>query len=112
MHNVRFCTRANILYIFRQFFAADDLKFYPILSVPNKIRRTESVPSGINNQVERPTESQQYGTLPKAINKKACGKPHKPGSRDSRHTNSLYVLTQSGVVRLLKLKCVIKKKTL
>ncbi|XP_058655582.1 kinase suppressor of Ras 1 isoform X3 [Onychostoma macrolepis] len=37
---------------------------------PNKIRRTESVPSGINNQVERPTESQQYGTLPKAINKK------------------------------------------
>ncbi|XP_026137645.1 kinase suppressor of Ras 1-like isoform X1 [Carassius auratus] len=37
---------------------------------PNNIRRTESVPSGINNQVERPTESQQYGTLPKAINKK------------------------------------------
>ncbi|XP_043114922.1 kinase suppressor of Ras 1 isoform X3 [Puntigrus tetrazona] len=37
---------------------------------PNKIRRTESVPSGINNQVERPAESQQYGTLPKAINKK------------------------------------------
>ncbi|XP_073674285.1 kinase suppressor of Ras 1 isoform X2 [Garra rufa] len=37
---------------------------------PNKIRRTESVPSGINNQVERPSESQQYGTLPKAINKK------------------------------------------
>uniref|UniRef100_A0A9J7ZF37 non-specific serine/threonine protein kinase n=1 Tax=Cyprinus carpio carpio TaxID=630221 RepID=A0A9J7ZF37_CYPCA len=37
---------------------------------PNNIRRTESVPSGINNQVERPAESQQYGTLPKAINKK------------------------------------------
>ncbi|XP_016137983.1 kinase suppressor of Ras 1-like isoform X3 [Sinocyclocheilus grahami] len=37
---------------------------------PNKIRRTESVPSGINNQVERPAESQQYGTLPKTINKK------------------------------------------
>nr|XP_055052802.1 kinase suppressor of Ras 1 isoform X2 [Misgurnus anguillicaudatus] len=35
-----------------------------------KIRRTESVPSGINNQVEKLTESQQYGTLPKAINKK------------------------------------------
>ncbi|TRY54123.1 hypothetical protein DNTS_031165 [Danionella cerebrum] len=35
------------------------------------IRRTESVPSGINIQVERPSESQQYGTLPKALNKKA-----------------------------------------
>uniref|UniRef100_A0A672M9I4 Kinase suppressor of ras 1b n=1 Tax=Sinocyclocheilus grahami TaxID=75366 RepID=A0A672M9I4_SINGR len=34
------------------------------------IRRTESVPSDINNQVDRPAESQQYGTLPKAINKK------------------------------------------
>ncbi|XP_057207467.1 kinase suppressor of Ras 1 isoform X2 [Triplophysa rosa] len=39
-------------------------------SLPNKIRRTESVPSGINNQIERLTESQQFGTLPKAINKK------------------------------------------
>ncbi|KAG1951855.1 kinase suppressor of Ras [Pimephales promelas] len=42
--------------------------------LPNKvssnIRRTESVPSDINNQVERPAESQLYGTLPKAINKK------------------------------------------
>ncbi|XP_051521229.1 kinase suppressor of Ras 1-like isoform X3 [Myxocyprinus asiaticus] len=37
---------------------------------PNKIRRTESVPSGINDKVERLVESQQYGTLPKAINKK------------------------------------------
>ncbi|XP_016416440.1 kinase suppressor of Ras 1-like isoform X3 [Sinocyclocheilus rhinocerous] len=37
---------------------------------PNKIRRTESVPSDINNQVDRPAESQQYGTLPKAVNKK------------------------------------------
>ncbi|XP_051535789.1 kinase suppressor of Ras 1-like isoform X3 [Myxocyprinus asiaticus] len=37
---------------------------------PNKIRRTESVPSGINDKVERPAESHQYGTLPKAINKK------------------------------------------
>uniref|UniRef100_A0A672PC40 non-specific serine/threonine protein kinase n=1 Tax=Sinocyclocheilus grahami TaxID=75366 RepID=A0A672PC40_SINGR len=44
--------------------------FCSVLSVPNKIRRTESVPSGINNQVERPAESQQYGTLPKTINKK------------------------------------------
>uniref|UniRef100_A0A673J726 non-specific serine/threonine protein kinase n=1 Tax=Sinocyclocheilus rhinocerous TaxID=307959 RepID=A0A673J726_9TELE len=34
------------------------------------IRRTESVPSDINNQVDRPAESQQYGTLPKAVNKK------------------------------------------
>lgn len=97
--------------MFRQFCAEDDLKFCPVLSVPNKIRRTESVPSGINNQVERPAESQQYGTLPKAINKKACSKPQKLGRRDSRHTISLYVLTQSGVVRLLKLKCH-KKSTL
>ncbi|XP_030632777.1 kinase suppressor of Ras 1-like [Chanos chanos] len=35
-----------------------------------KIRRTESVPSDINNQVDRPAEAPQFGTLPKAINKK------------------------------------------
>ncbi|XP_056612327.1 kinase suppressor of Ras 1 isoform X2 [Triplophysa dalaica] len=39
-------------------------------SVPNVLRRTESDPSSINNQIERLTESQQFGTLPKAINKK------------------------------------------
>ncbi|RMC10590.1 hypothetical protein DUI87_12301 [Hirundo rustica rustica] len=35
-----------------------------------KIRRTESVPSDINNPVDRPTEP-QFGTLPKALTKKA-----------------------------------------
>ncbi|KAG9341386.1 hypothetical protein JZ751_019193 [Albula glossodonta] len=35
-----------------------------------KIRRTESVPSDINNPVDRPTEAPQFGTLPKAITKK------------------------------------------
>ncbi|XP_008939098.1 PREDICTED: kinase suppressor of Ras 1 [Merops nubicus] len=34
-----------------------------------KIRRTESVPSDINNPVDRPTEP-QFGTLPKALTKK------------------------------------------
>ncbi|XP_066520863.1 kinase suppressor of Ras 1 isoform X1 [Hoplias malabaricus] len=34
------------------------------------IRRTESVPSDINNKVERLQHSSQFGTLPKAINKK------------------------------------------
>ncbi|KAG9492350.1 hypothetical protein GDO78_000712 [Eleutherodactylus coqui] len=34
-----------------------------------KIRRTESVPSGINNQVDRPAEP-LFGTLPKALTKK------------------------------------------
>nr|XP_046175885.1 kinase suppressor of Ras 1 isoform X2 [Oncorhynchus gorbuscha] len=35
-----------------------------------KIRRTESVPSDINNPVDRPLEAPQFGTLPKAITKK------------------------------------------
>ncbi|XP_069040204.1 kinase suppressor of Ras 1 isoform X3 [Lepisosteus oculatus] len=35
-----------------------------------KIRRTESVPSDINNPVDRPAEAPQFGTLPKAITKK------------------------------------------
>lgn len=35
-----------------------------------KIRRTESVPSDINNPVDRPQEAPQFGTLPKAITKK------------------------------------------
>ncbi len=35
-----------------------------------KIRRTESVPSDINNPVDRPPEAPQFGTLPKAITKK------------------------------------------
>uniref|UniRef100_A0A8C6N9H2 non-specific serine/threonine protein kinase n=1 Tax=Melopsittacus undulatus TaxID=13146 RepID=A0A8C6N9H2_MELUD len=37
--------------------------------LPTKIRRTESVPSDINNPVDRPTEP-QFGTLPKALTKK------------------------------------------
>uniref|UniRef100_H3BDR1 Kinase suppressor of ras 1 n=1 Tax=Latimeria chalumnae TaxID=7897 RepID=H3BDR1_LATCH len=39
------------------------------LPIPN-IRRTESVPSDINNQVDRPVELQFGGTLPKALTKK------------------------------------------
>lgn len=38
-----------------------------------KIRRTESVPSDINNPVDRPAEAPQFGTLPKAITKKVNG---------------------------------------
>ncbi|KFQ91496.1 Kinase suppressor of Ras 1, partial [Nipponia nippon] len=41
------------------------IPFLPI----TKIRRTESVPSDINNPVDRPTEP-QFGTLPKALTKK------------------------------------------
>ncbi|XP_007898885.1 kinase suppressor of Ras 1 isoform X2 [Callorhinchus milii] len=37
--------------------------------IPARIRRTESVPSDINNPVDRPAEL-QFGTLPKALNKK------------------------------------------
>uniref|UniRef100_A0A3Q1EZ01 Kinase suppressor of ras 1a n=1 Tax=Acanthochromis polyacanthus TaxID=80966 RepID=A0A3Q1EZ01_9TELE len=42
------------------------ISFLPIA----KIRRTESVPSDINNPVDRPSEAPQFGTLPKAITKK------------------------------------------
>ncbi|KAL0994191.1 hypothetical protein UPYG_G00118980 [Umbra pygmaea] len=42
------------------------ISFLPI----TKIRRTESVPSDINNPVDRPSEAPQFGTLPKAITKK------------------------------------------
>ncbi|XP_051540218.1 kinase suppressor of Ras 1-like isoform X4 [Myxocyprinus asiaticus] len=42
------------------------ISFLPI----TKIRRTESVPSDINNPVDRPPEPPQFGTLPKAITKK------------------------------------------
>uniref|UniRef100_A0A7N8WT14 non-specific serine/threonine protein kinase n=1 Tax=Mastacembelus armatus TaxID=205130 RepID=A0A7N8WT14_9TELE len=42
----------------------------PIYLVVAKIRRTESVPSDINNPVDRPPEAPQFGTLPKAITKK------------------------------------------
>ncbi|MFT7800244.1 kinase suppressor of Ras 1-like isoform X1 [Arapaima gigas] len=42
------------------------ISFLPIA----KIRRTESVPSDINKPAERPAEAPQFGTLPKAINKK------------------------------------------
>uniref|UniRef100_A0A8C7SGF6 non-specific serine/threonine protein kinase n=1 Tax=Oncorhynchus mykiss TaxID=8022 RepID=A0A8C7SGF6_ONCMY len=42
------------------------ISFLPI----TKIRRTESVPSDINNPVDRPLEAPQFGTLPKAITKK------------------------------------------
>ncbi|XP_064324414.1 kinase suppressor of Ras 1 isoform X2 [Phalacrocorax carbo] len=41
------------------------ISFLPI----TKIRRTESVPSDINNPIDRPTEP-QFGTLPKALTKK------------------------------------------
>uniref|UniRef100_A0A8C7ZA47 non-specific serine/threonine protein kinase n=1 Tax=Oryzias sinensis TaxID=183150 RepID=A0A8C7ZA47_9TELE len=42
------------------------ISFLPIA----KIRRTESVPSDINNPVDRPPEPPMFGTLPKAITKK------------------------------------------
>ncbi|XP_034034659.1 kinase suppressor of Ras 1 isoform X2 [Thalassophryne amazonica] len=42
------------------------ISFLPIA----KIRRTESVPSDINNPVDRPPEAPQFGTLPKALTKK------------------------------------------
>ncbi|XP_051542415.1 kinase suppressor of Ras 1-like isoform X1 [Myxocyprinus asiaticus] len=42
------------------------ISFLPV----TKIRRTESVPSDINNPVDRPPEAPQFGTLPKAITKK------------------------------------------
>ncbi|XP_076842642.1 kinase suppressor of Ras 1 isoform X2 [Brachyhypopomus gauderio] len=42
------------------------ISFLPI----TKIRRTESVPSDINNPVDRPSEAPQFGTLPKALTKK------------------------------------------
>uniref|UniRef100_A0A671VK42 non-specific serine/threonine protein kinase n=1 Tax=Sparus aurata TaxID=8175 RepID=A0A671VK42_SPAAU len=48
------------------------ISFLPIA----KIRRTESVPSDINNPVDRPAEAPQFGTLPKAITKKV--KDHPP----------------------------------
>ncbi|XP_019366596.1 PREDICTED: kinase suppressor of Ras 1 isoform X2 [Gavialis gangeticus] len=41
------------------------ISFFPL----TKIRRTESVPSDINNPVDRPSEP-QFGTLPKALTKK------------------------------------------
>lgn len=43
---------------------------FPISPLVAKIRRTESVPSDINNPVDRPPEAPQFGTLPKAITKK------------------------------------------
>ncbi|RVE63623.1 hypothetical protein OJAV_G00138180 [Oryzias javanicus] len=42
------------------------ISFLPIA----KIRRTESVPSDINNPVDRPLDPPMFGTLPKAITKK------------------------------------------
>ena len=42
----------------------------PFLPLVAKIRRTESVPSDINNPVDRPAEVPQFGTLPKALTKK------------------------------------------
>ncbi|KAI1893401.1 hypothetical protein AGOR_G00123350 [Albula goreensis] len=42
------------------------ISFLPI----TKIRRTESVPSDINNPVDRLSETPQFGTLPKALTKK------------------------------------------
>ncbi|XP_060800037.1 kinase suppressor of Ras 1 isoform X3 [Neoarius graeffei] len=41
----------------------------------SKIRRTESVPSDINNQVERLPSTTQFGTLPKTLNKKDLPPP-------------------------------------
>ncbi|KAJ3589326.1 hypothetical protein NHX12_010171 [Muraenolepis orangiensis] len=52
------------------------ITFHPIA----KIRRTESVPSDINNPVDRPAEVPMFGTLPKALTKKE----HPPGPRDGR----------------------------
>lgn len=46
----------------------------PIYLLVAKIRRTESVPSDINNPVDRPPEAPQFGTLPKAITKKVYKK--------------------------------------
>lgn len=43
---------------------------FPFSLIVAKIRRTESVPSDINNPVDRPPEAPQFGTLPKAITKK------------------------------------------
>ncbi|XP_072302590.1 kinase suppressor of Ras 1 isoform X3 [Eucyclogobius newberryi] len=47
------------------------ISFLPTISfIVAKIRRTGSVPSDINNPVDRPSEAPQFGTLPKAITKK------------------------------------------
>jgi len=43
-----------------------------LLPLVAKIRRTESVPSDINNPVDRPAEAPQFGTLPKALTKKVA----------------------------------------
>lgn len=55
-------TRCTFLHIHR------DILLFSLLVA--KIRRTESVPSDINNPVDRPAEAPQFGTLPKAITKK------------------------------------------
>ncbi|KAL3971343.1 chloride intracellular channel protein 4 [Sarotherodon galilaeus] len=51
------------------FLPTDGLNLFGIHAFA-KIRRTESVPSDINNPVDRPQEAPQFGTLPKAITKK------------------------------------------
>ena len=61
-----------------------------VSSVVTKIRRTESVPSDINNPVDRPPEAPQFGTLPKAITKKV--KPLSP-----TNTNDLKLLCCEGL---------------
>ncbi|MCJ8740137.1 hypothetical protein PDJAM_G00055290 [Pangasius djambal] len=43
--------------------------------IPISIRRTESVPSDINNQVDRLPSPTQFGTLPKTLNKKDLPPP-------------------------------------
>ncbi|XP_068124588.1 kinase suppressor of Ras 1 isoform X1 [Hyperolius riggenbachi] len=45
------------------------ISFLPLQTDEQRIRRTESVPSDINNQVDRPPEP-LFGTLPKALTKK------------------------------------------
>ncbi|KAJ8256976.1 hypothetical protein COCON_G00191280 [Conger conger] len=47
------------------------ISFLPI----TKMRRAESVPSDINNQVDRLEEAPQFDTLPKALTKKQCHAP-------------------------------------
>uniref|UniRef100_A0A3B3RZ86 Kinase suppressor of ras 1 n=1 Tax=Paramormyrops kingsleyae TaxID=1676925 RepID=A0A3B3RZ86_9TELE len=53
-----------------------------------KIRRTESVPSDINNPVDRPTEAPQFGTLPKAKEHPPVLNPVDSSSNPSSTTSS------------------------
>uniref|UniRef100_A0A3B3S155 Kinase suppressor of ras 1 n=1 Tax=Paramormyrops kingsleyae TaxID=1676925 RepID=A0A3B3S155_9TELE len=61
--------------------------FLPRIPVA-KIRRTESVPSDINNPVDRPTEAPQFGTLPKAKEHPPVLNPVDSSSNPSSTTSS------------------------